>query len=429
MILTLYRFATTWGMPVIRGFLAYRMTRGKEDAERFGERLGQPGRPRPPGPLIWLHGASVGESLSLLPLMETLLVSHPGFHVLVTTGTTTSAKQMAERLPEGAVHQYVPVDRQAWVRSFLDHWRPDLILRAESDLWPNLVIEPAIRGIPMILINGRMSPRSFAKWRFAPGMARELLSGFAVCLAQTETDAERLRALGAANARCVGNLKFAAPPLPVVPEALARLSGLLAGRPRWVAASTHDGEEALCGRVHRALEPDLPGLLTIIVPRHPDRGAAIAAALRADGLRVAVRSAGEEPTPETQIHLADTMGELGLFYRLAGVAFIGKSLGAGGGQNPLEAARLDCAVLHGPRMANFEDIARRMQAAGASEEVADEIALARRLAHLLTDEEDRGRHALAARAFALAEANVLEAVMAVLEPHLARLTEGSHAGA
>lgn len=426
MMLTAYRWTSTLGGPLIRLYLSLRMARGKEDGMRFGERLGRAGRARPDGPLVWVHAASVGESVSMLPLIGRLLDHHGDRHVLLTTGTVTSARLMAERLPIGAFHQYVPVDRVAYVRRFLDHWRPDLVLWAESEFWPNMLGETAARAIPAILINGRISPRSFAGWSRFGGLIARLLSGFSLCLGQTEDDARRLVELGAAGAKCLGNLKFAVPPLPADPGTLEGLENAVGERPLWLAASTHPGEEEIAGRVHGRLSADRPGLLTVIAPRHPDRGPGIAAALRASGHAVSLRSAGQAITPATDIYVADTLGEMGLFYRLAGVVFVGKSLASHGGQNPLEAARLDCALIHGPHMANFKDIAQGLKNGGAARVVDGEAALAAAVDCLLGDEGERKRMADAALALATVEAGVLDAVMAELAPFL---SGHGHAGA
>jgi len=417
-MLSLYRWATTLGGPAIQFYLSRRMAMGKEDPQRFGERLGRPGLPRPSGPVVWVHAASVGESISVLPLIVRVRARRPDSTVLLTTGTVTSARLMAERLPAGAMHQFVPVDRVGYVRGFLDHWRPDLALWAESEFWPNLIGETAKRRIPIVLVNGRVSDRSFARWRRHRGTIKKLLGGFRLCLGQSQADAERLRELGAPAVASPGNLKLAAPPLPADPAKLADLQGQIAGRPVWVAASTHAGEEALGGRVHRQLAPSHPGLLTLIVPRHPERGAGIAQELAADGLVVARRSAGGRITEATDVYVADTIGELGIFYRLADVAFIGKSLVPLGGQNPLEAACLDCAVLFGPHMANFREIAARLKESGGAEEVADEAALVAVLGRLLTDDEARRAQAAAASAFAKSEAQVLERIVERLAPFL-----------
>ena len=431
MILPVYRTISNVGAPLIWLYLWFRKARGKEDRGRFSERLGHPGRKRPSGALVWAHAASIGESLSLLPLIGRLVTERQGLNVLVTTGTVTSARLMAERLPEGSFHQYVPVDRVPYVRRFLDHWRPDLVLWAESEFWPNLITETVARNIPMILINGRVSPRSYSGWQRFGGLIKKLLQGFALCLGQTEADAERLRHLGATGAKYAGNLKFAVPPLPADDQMLAKFQKGLGARPRWLAASTHPGEELMAAGVHQRLKTRHAGLLTIIVPRHPDRGADIAAQLRGQGVNVSQRSAGDPLGSETDIYLADTLGELGLFFRLTGIAFMGKSLVPLGGQNPLEAARLDCAIVHGPHMMNFEDITERLKQSQASIEAADETALELAVALLLEDPAERDRMAARASDLADAEAGVLDALMAELKPFLDSLPQKdpTHAGA
>ena len=414
MIHGLYRLASVALGPLIGPFLRRRLARGKEDPVRLPERMGVPGLPRPAGRLVWLHAASVGESLSLLPLVERL--GGWGLQVLMTTGTLTSAKLMAERLPPPALHQFVPVDRPAWVRRFLDHWRPDLVLWAESDFWPNMLGEIRRRRLPLILVQGRVSPRSLAGWRRAPGFIATLLGRFDLCLAQTPGDAERLRRLGARDVRCAGNLKQAVPPLPCDEAELERLRQAVGSRPLWLAASTHAGEEMAVARVHRALAPRLPGLLTIVVPRHPHRCPEVQTQMRELGVGAGLRSAGAQP--DEGVYIADTLGELGLFYRLAPVVFMGKSLGAEGGQNPFEPARLGAAVLFGPRMSNFADMAAAMLAAGAARQVADEVALAEAVATLLGDGARVGQGRRAALEWSRAEAEALDAVLAVLAPWL-----------
>ena len=421
MIGAIYRVLTDLAGPALRLVLARRRARGKEDPVRLPERFGRPGRARPAGPLIWLHGASVGEAVSALPLIQRLLDDDPRRQVLVTTGTVTSARLLADRLPERAFHQFAPLDRAAWVRRFLDYWRPDVALWMESELWPTLVGETHRRGIPMVLVNGRMSPRSFAGWRWAPGLARRLLGGMALVLAQSEEDRARLQRLGARRAECLGNLKFAAPPLPADEVELERLRQAIGARPVWVAASTHPGEEAQIAAAHSALKLRHPDVLTLLVPRHATRGEKLATELAADGLIVARRAAGQPIEPATDIYLADTMGELGLFYRLAPIAFMGGSLVPHGGQNPLEPAQLDCAILHGPHVANFERIAQALDEAGASETVADGAALAAAVARLLETPALRERRAAAARQVAAGQHDVLDRYLAALAPYLDRL--------
>lgn len=428
MMAALYRLLTTAAGPAIDRLLARRLKRGKEHPVRLPERRGVPGAARPPGPLVWVHGASVGEALSVLPLIERLLAARPGLHVLLTTGTVTSAALMAERLPPRAVHQFVPVDRPAWVRRFLDHWRPDLALWMESEFWPNLLLETQRRGVPTVLVNGRISERSFAAWQRLPSLIAKLLKGFTLVLGQTEGDRARLEALGAPQTAFLGNIKFSAPPLPAADDALDALRAAAGPRPLWLAASTHAGEEAIAWQVHRRAAVAHHGLLTVIVPRHPERGPAIAVELEAAGARVARRSSGRLPDTATDVYVADTLGEMGLFYRLARVVFVGKSLCGGGGQNPLEPARLGCAVLLGPRTENFADIAGRMVAAGAARRVADAGELAEVVSGLLGAATEREALGQAAAAFAGAEAGALDRVLERLGPLLDGV-EGRHAGA
>ena len=397
------------------------MRSGKEDAGRLGERLGYPGRPRPAGPLVWVHGASVGESLAVLLFVERLTAR--GLHVLVTTGTVASSKVLAPLLPAGAFHQFVPLDLPKAATRFFDHWRPDLVAFAESDLWPNLLDEASRRAVPAVLVNARMSRTSFARWRRLPVAIHPLLQGFALIMAQTEDDAARFEALGAMRVIRTGNVKFDGPALPADPPALAALRAAVGDRPVWVAASIHAGEDGLGPRVHLGLAARFPGLLTIVVPRHVTRGDAIAAAARQQGLTTRQRSRGELPDASTAVFIGDTMGEMGLFYRLAPVVFVGKSLlGEGGGQNPIEAIKLGATVLHGPAVANFAEIYGLLDAAGGSTLVGDAEALEHAIGDLLADPgQVRDRIAKAAAVVA-AQAGATDRTLAALEPLLAPLS-------
>ena len=389
--------AATAMAPAVRVLVWRRVARGKEVGGRVAERRGVGWGERPAGRLVWLHAASVGEVVSVFPVVA-LLVAR-GCGVVLTTGTVTSARLVAERIgAEGwagrVVHRFAPLDVPRWVARFLDFWRPEVAGFVESEIWPNRLEACRRRGMPVLLLNGRMSARSFARWRRLPGLAREVLGGVAVA-AQTEADAERFRALGAGRVTMPGNLKLAAPALAADAAELARLLAVLAGRPAWVAASTHPGEEALVAEAHRRLAADWPGLVTILVPRHPERGPEIAA-----GLAAARRGAGEGP-PACGVWVADTLGELGLWYRLAPVVLMGRSLlPPGGGQNPYEPARLGCAVATGPFVGNFEAAVAGLRAAGALEMVADVPALTRFVGAMLGD--PAARAAMGARAAAAA---------------------------
>jgi 3-deoxy-D-manno-octulosonic-acid transferase len=336
--------------PAASLLLRARARNGKEDPARLDERWGRTSLARPAGDLVWIHGASVGECLSVLPLIGALL-EIPGRSVLVTSGTVTSAGLMSQRLPPRAFHQFVPLDAPAAVTRFLDHWRPDVALFVDSELWPNLLAAARARGTKLALINGRMSARAFAGWRRAAKSARHILSSFDVCLAQDEASAERFRLLGAPDVRTAGNLKADAPTDPADPVKLAELEHAIGTRPVLLAASTHPGEDETILPAHDALRRRFPDLLTIIAPRHPARGRDIA--MLCGARPTATRSDSALPGAETAVYIADTIGELGLFYRLAPLAFVGGSLVPHGGQNPLEAARLSRAVMAGPHTENF----------------------------------------------------------------------------
>ncbi|UWQ21716.1 3-deoxy-D-manno-octulosonic acid transferase [Jannaschia sp. W003] len=349
------------------------------------ERRGIASEPRPEGPLVWLHGASVGETLSLLEMIRRMGEERPDLHFLVTSGTVTSAGLLATRMPPRTVHQYLPMDVRPWVRRFLDHWCPDLAVLAESELWPALIHETHRRGTPLALLNARMTERSFRRWaRFGRGAAHSLLARVDHVQAQDALTAERLRALGLdpAKLEITGTLKEGTAALAHDEDALAQLRAETVGRPVWLAASTHEGEEALAAAAHGHALRSWTRLLMILVPRHPDRAPAIAGGLRAAGWKVARRSSGEPIRPETQVYLADTMGELGLWYRLAPVSFVGGSLVPVGGHNPFEPAALGSAILHGSHVENFADIYRRLQDAGGAREVDGE-GLGRVLAEVL----------------------------------------------
>lgn len=369
--------------PLLRLHVRRRRDRGKEDPERAGERFGRDARPRPGGPLVWIHAASIGESLSILPVIDRLRRAADGPSVLLSTVTRSSAELVAARLPDGALHAYAPFDTAPALDRFLRHWRPDATVIVEQELWP-LMLE---RGpAPRLLVNARLSARSARRWQRARPIARALLDRFAVVLAQSRADAERLRALGARTVETPGNLKLATPPLAVDETALEAFQTATEGRPIWVAASTHEPEETWIAEVDRTLRQRIPDLLTVLVPRHPERAAAIRAQLRRPDL--ALRSACPLPGPEVGMLLVDGFGALGLFYRAASLAFVGGSLIPHGGQNPLEPARLGRPVLYGPHMSNFEEPAAMLEEAGAARRV-DRANLADAAATWLADDAAR----------------------------------------
>ncbi len=416
-----YQLATQALSPMAPLILRRRLRRGKEDPDRMQERLGFPSRERPPGPLAWIHGASVGESLSVLPLIDRLLSDFPKLHILMTTGTVTSSSIMEQRLRDRAFHQYVPIDQPAAVRRFLDHWRPNIGLWLEQDLWPNLIRQSAGQDIPLALINARMSDGSFRSWQKWLRTASDLLSYFQILLAQDQEAANKYKTLGAHHTIVTGNLKFAAAPLPHDPVALEDLKSAIGNRPLFLAASTHPKEEEQVVSAASIAKDHYPDLLTIIVPRHPERGEEIAATLTERAIPVQRRSQGDLPTHETDIYLADTLGELGLFYRLADLVFIGGSLIEHGGQNPLEAARLDCCILHGPHTTNFPAIYPEFIEQGASIEVQSSQQLGQTVCRLLAHPEQRTLYKRKATELAAKQDHVLDTTIDALKPVLKTL--------
>ncbi len=419
-ILPLYQAVSASFAPLSPLVLYCRRKWRQEQFDRTGERFGWPSLARPEGPLAWLHGASVGESLSLLPLIEKLAAR--GFNILLSTGTTSAAAVIAPRLPAGSLHQFLPLDVPQFLARFLDHWRPDLALMAESEIWPNLFLEIKRREIPLVLVNARVSQGSFRRWRWIPYFIESLLECVDLCLAQSEADAERFAKLGVRHVNVVGNLKYDVMPPPADRKALASLAARIGARPVWVAASTHRGEEEIAMAVHRALAHQFADLLTIIVPRRARRGDEIAALAGAQGLAALQRSREAPDGPLPDVYIGDTMGELGLLYRLASIAFLGRSLvRPGGGQNPIEAAKLGGAVLHGPYVESFAEVYRALDEARGAATVADADTLARVVALLLNDTGKLGKMARAAGETVKRLGGASAAIMAAIEPHIVQL--------
>jgi 3-deoxy-D-manno-octulosonic-acid transferase len=424
--LSLYAAAGRIATPVAGAMLRLRSLRRKEDSARRRERFGVASHARPPGALVWVHAASVGETVAALPLVKRLASS--GAAILLTTGTVTAAELARRRLPGPAIHQFVPIDTPSAVRRFLDHWRPDLALFMESELWPTTLRALSERSLPLVVVNARMSDRSFREWRAFLPLARAVVGRAELFLAQTATDAERLRQLGARLVAVCGNLKFDVPAPPVDSAKLARMRAGIAGRPVLVAASTHPGEENAVIAAHREIARRHPKLLTIIAPRHPERGDALVEEIGAAGLSVRRHSLDEQLAADTAVYLADTIGEMGLWYRLADVAFLGGSIAPRGGQNPIEPAKLMAPVVHGAHVTNFRDVYDALADADAVKAVRDGAALGGVVNLLLDDGQERQRLALAARACVERFTGSLDRTLDALQPYLACLRR-SHAAA
>jgi 3-deoxy-D-manno-octulosonic-acid transferase len=421
-----YHYLAVAASPLMNLLLSYRLKHGKEHPARLSERRGESKVARPPGPLVWLHGASVGELTAINPLVERIVAKD--FNVLVTSGTVSSARIAEQRLPPGVIHQFVPLDSPLFVARFLDHWKPDLALFTESDLWPNLIVMSAERRIPLILVNGRLSERSFNRWRRASTTIAAVLGRFDLCLAQSSVYAARYNDLGAPRVTTTGNLKLDVPEPSAETESLLALQAAIGDRTIIAAASTHAGEETAVVEMHRRLRNSFPRLLTIIAPRHPDRGAGIVEIAGAGGLSAALRSQGRMPDAKDDIYVVDTLGELGLVYRLAPIVFVGGSLASHGGQNPVEPIKLGAAILHGPHVWNFAEIYSALDAAGGAEQVSDAGKLAIRVRAWLADPRERTAVVKAAGETVATLGGALDRTLAALDPYLMQLRPERRSG-
>ncbi len=378
--LAVYLAVSAGAGAMARQILRHRLRNGKEDRQRFQERLGVPGLARPAGTLVWFHSASVGEAISILGLIEILGKRRKDIGFLLTTGTVSSSVMLKDRMPARSIHQFVPYDVRSAISSFLDHWRPSVGVWTESEFWPALIYESHRRTIPLLCLNARMSSASYRRWRWAPGMSSALMQRFEHMLVQSSDTAAYLQRLGLPSQRVevTGSLKQGAAKLPANDNDLGEMSEAIAERPVWLAASTHNPEEEIAAEAHRAAAESVPGLLLIVVPRHPERGQEIQKRLIERGLKVKRRSAGHLPAPADDIYIADTLGELGIWYRISPICFLGGSLSENGGHNPFEPAALDCAILHGPNAWNFKEIYADLAAAEGARTVwtAEQLAVA-----------------------------------------------------
>lgn len=413
MLMKIYNTLIRFLYPIaINRYIEKRKKNGKEDLARFNERVGRPSKPRPEGRLIWMHGASVGESISMLPLIHRLLETYPDAHIMVTTGTLTSAEVMGKRLPDRAFHQYLPLENPVYAARFLRHWHPDIALWFESEFWPSMLSCIKRKNIPLILVNGRISNKSFKRWQQFEFVIKEILDCFTLCLGQTDEDAYRLRVLGAKNTMCLGNLKYAGLPLPVDAEKKAEIAAQIGQRVVWLVSSTHEDEEIRIARHLNEMQQKIPSLLTIVVPRHPHRGVGIAQDMKEKyGLKVSVRSQNDKISEKTQVYIADTIGELGIWYELIPLVFIGGSLIPHGGQNFMEPSRYRDAVIVGPHMHNFTDAINRAKKADAVIQVNDVVDLKDMVENLLLNPELLEAKRSLAYNWASGEAKVLDGIV------------------
>ncbi len=403
--------------PILPLWIKRRALKGKEDPARQSERFGQATIARPCGQLFWMHGASVGETTMLLPLIRKLLGAYPAAHILITSGTVTSATLMAERLPTRALHQYVPLDTPKAVDAFLEHWKPDAAFWAESEIWPNLITRTKARGIPMALINARMSDKSIQGWFKRRKSARALFGCFDEILAANEDTANGLSWLLGRNIECSGNLKDAAPPLPVNAAEQVQLRNHILGRPVWCAASTHKGEEEIILKAHSEIQKKYPETLLILALRHPERRGEVIPLL--SGTDYVLRSESRPITAATSVFLFDTIGDMGLAYSLSDITFVCGSLIEGlMGHNPLEPARFKNAILTGGFIASFAESYMQMFAFDAAQRILSPNMVGQSVSELLSNPEKRAEMQRLAYEFAISREAVLDYVWEKLTPIL-----------
>lgn len=401
-----YRGIAALTAPLVWLRVSRKLARHGVAPARRRERLGHATLPRPEGRLIWFHAASVGESLSVLALARRMVERGDNTRVLITSGTASSAEILGKRLPEGCVHQFAPLDRRDALKRFLTHWRPDAAIFVESELWPQMLVMAHKAGVPLGLVNARMSASSLKNWQRFGTTARYLLGLFTVIRTQDRRTQEGLEALGADPARVARgpNLKAMSDPLPVDDRAYAEVEAAFSGV-IWVAASTHPGEEEKVIDAQIRLSDMVRGARLILVPRHPERAGEIAAMIERKGLTCVRRSQSRDPGA-AEVYIADTLGEMGLWYELSPVVFLGGSFGRAGGHNPYEPAQMNCALISGRRVANFADVYAAFEEAGAVRLVKNAKELAAQVALLLTDlEEQRGQKSVA---MALAQSQLAE---------------------
>lgn len=388
----IYRILSVLLFPVLELYLFWRVFKKKENKKRLKERFGHPTQNRPEGEVIWVHAVSVGEANSALTLIEELLEFAPDISVLLTTTTLTSAAIIEEK--RGAfngrlIHQFLPIDSLYLVQDFLDAWSPRAAIFIESEIWPNLVVEARSRGILSFLVNARMSEKSAKRWKFARKIGFDIFDQFAAIFAQSAEDKARFQRLTNQEVLLYGNLKMQAQALPFDAQNLQILRNQIGRRKIFLAASTHETEELVAVEAHKILREKFPDLLTIIVPRHPNRADEIAKNLEELKLNFARRSKKQNIGTATEIYLADSLGELGIFYRLAYAAFIGGSLAQVGGHNPFEAIKVECAVVAGPHVFNFQEIYQNLLKKNGCILVNSAPELAQKIAELLENEKAR----------------------------------------
>lgn len=413
-------YALSWlGAPFFSGYLKWRAFKRHESKIRFGERMGRASQVRPERPLLWVHAVSVGEAVAALAIIQAILKKHPNIHVLLTTTTSSSAKIIEKRLPKNTTHQFCPVDTPQAVSRFLDYWQPDLAIWIESELWPNLISETQERGIPTILLNGRISLRSFSNWKKLKGIISPFLSRFDLCAVQSEEQRSFFQALGAENPIVMGNVKVMMAPQAIDSTQYNMLKKEIGKRPFWLAASTHQGEEELIFKAHKMLQQVYPDLLTILIPRHVERGAMLQQMALKKGIAASLRTKTSS-LRKIEMYIADTLGEMSLFYALSSVVVMGATFVPKGGHNPIEAAQKGAFVLHGKYVFNNPQLYDILSSLGLSERVQDENSISQAVLPWLKKQKNSYEEPSSLKIY---REEGLRKLMKLLSPYLTTLRE------
>ena len=389
-MLKFYRIISYLLAPFLRLFFYLRCYKGKDRIDDVVNHFGVATIARPSGRLLWVHAASVGESMSALTYIKHILSRHDDLHVLLTTVTVTSADILRSQKIPRCMHQFVVADNPIWVRRFLEYWRPDKAIFLESEIWINILEALRSRNVPTYLLNARLSDRSFARWQIVADSFGEILKNFTLILAQSQEDAERFRFFSPHNVEQIDNLKYANEPLACNNELKQKLEHFCKGKKVFVAASTHAGEEEIILAVHKALSAEYP-IITILVPRHIDRIPTIIPLM--DGINYGLRSKIDQIVDPVDFLLIDSFGELGTIYRLADVVFVGGSMVPIGGHNIYEPAILGKPVLHGIHMENFRDTVKLLRSENMAFEVVSILDIYDKCCEIFQDENIQKRAA------------------------------------
>jgi len=340
--------------PII---LRIRIYKQKEDENRYKEKLCIIKKKKPQGKLVWFHAASVGELLSIIPLLEKLEKIKEIKSILLTTNTLSSSKVFEKKIKsKKIIHQFFPFDKDIFTKKFLSHWLPDLVIFVESEIWPNFIFNIKNRKIPLILLNARITTKTYLRWKKIPNFAKSIFSSFDTCLSQNKETEKYLKNFGVKKIKNLGNLKFSSSSSFSSDKLDRKISKIFQYKKIWCAASTHNGEEVFCGKTHIELKKRLKNVILIIIPRHIHRAKEIVKELKEVNLKICLYTNKSKFNRDTDILLVDTFGETQKFFNISKSVFIGGSLINHGGQNPIEPTRMGCSIYHGPHVNNFKEV-------------------------------------------------------------------------